>query len=216
MNKELIKKYRKEFNHWLDGDRLLAKHSVSGWIEYYGEDIWTHQTDLQIVIDDEYVEFRKALAEGKTVERLVGGSYDITGVWQDFNICTHKFDMEPKKYHIKPDEPKLKVGDWVRHLQPYDEVFPVTEEFLNNSKARKEHSFDEFELWEPHVDEWCWFWKSGVKGYTIVYPLLGKFKKFVSTETNTYKNGYRYEADIGFYTHCEPFIGELPSNLKDK
>ena len=35
------------------------------------------------------------------------------------------------------------------HLQPYDEVFPITAEFLRNSKTWKSHNWDEFELWKP-------------------------------------------------------------------
>ncbi len=70
-------------------------------------------------------------------------------------------------------------------------------------------------LWQPKEGEWCWGWKQGVKGHTHVYPLLCRFKKLVNKETNTYKNGYKYESDVGFFTHMEPFIGELPSFLKE-
>lgn len=32
MNKELIKKYKKEFEHWLNGGELLSKHpDESNW-----------------------------------------------------------------------------------------------------------------------------------------------------------------------------------------
>ena len=70
MNKQLITTYFEEFKHWLNGGKLLAKHNNKGWINYYGEDIWTHSTETLIVIDDEYSMFRKALIEEKNIEIL--------------------------------------------------------------------------------------------------------------------------------------------------
>lgn len=67
MNKELILKYKTEFDHWLDGGKL--RHKAYGKWEQTNN-IWSCRTaDIAaVVIDDEYVEFRKALAEGKTIQ----------------------------------------------------------------------------------------------------------------------------------------------------
>lgn len=67
MNKELILKYKTEFDHWLNGGKL--RHKAYGKWEQTNN-IWSCRTaDIAaVVIDDEYVEFRKALAEGKTIQ----------------------------------------------------------------------------------------------------------------------------------------------------
>lgn len=84
MNKQLIITYFEEFDHWLNGGKLLAyykKDDDPKWwtdeesISYGGNDNFSNiiekslSTDyVLIVMDDEYVEFRKALAEGKTLQ----------------------------------------------------------------------------------------------------------------------------------------------------
>lgn len=67
MNKELILKYKTEFDHWLNGGKL--RHKAYGKWEQTNN-IWSCRTaDIAaVVIDDQYVEFRKALAEGKVVQ----------------------------------------------------------------------------------------------------------------------------------------------------
>lgn len=72
MNKELILKYKTEFDHWLNGGKL--RHKAYGKWEQTNN-IWSCRTaDIAaVVIDDEYVEFRKALAEGKTIQILAEG-----------------------------------------------------------------------------------------------------------------------------------------------
>jgi len=70
MNINLIKKYKKEFDHWLDGGKLLYRNSPDNGIDSTwhnadtNKDIFTDKYRIEIVIDDEYVEFRKALVEG--------------------------------------------------------------------------------------------------------------------------------------------------------
>lgn len=76
MNKELIKKYKPEFEHWLNGGKLLIKLST-GWEPVPLDYAW-HLTSKLIIIDDEYVELRKALAEGKTIQ-----VYDV--IYPTFN-----------------------------------------------------------------------------------------------------------------------------------
>lgn len=120
MNRELIKKYKKEFDYWLDNpDNLLFKSNIdkeSKWRKFddSGDDwTWTHHYNdkVQFIIDDEYVEFRKAIIEGKTIqyydcvfqhELCVNlDKYD----WIDLSIATSSFTFSDKlKYRIKPEE----------------------------------------------------------------------------------------------------------------
>lgn len=68
MNKELILKYKTEFDHWLNGGKL--RHKAYGKWEQTNN-IWSYRTSdiAAVIIDDQYAEFRKALAEGKTVQK---------------------------------------------------------------------------------------------------------------------------------------------------
>ena len=64
------------------------------------------------------------------------------------------------------------------------------------------------QLWQPKEGEWCWFWNSA----------LGIW--FISTlkDFGEYNNSIQYRCNSVYYIceKCEPFIGELPSSLKDK
>lgn len=60
-------------------------------------------------------------------------------------------------------------------------------------------------LWEPECNERCWFYTPGVR------PVLGEFIEYVKTRKNS---PYTIE-DGGWFRYCEPFIGKLPSYLKE-
>ena len=65
------------------------------------------------------------------------------------------------------------------------------------------------ELWQPKVGEWCWFWNRDK-------PNKPKLKQLYSINYEhdvhwTYKT-----IDCKTYQHCEPFIGQLPTHLKDQ
>ena len=132
MNKELIKKYKKEFDHWINGGSLCIYRTDT-------EEFWEPTTifnwdpenpeTVVYLINDEYVEFRKAIIEGKTIqyydcvfqhELCVNlDKYD----WIDLSIATSSFTFSDKlKYRIKPEEiiesietkePDIKIGDFV-------------------------------------------------------------------------------------------------------
>ena len=71
--------------------------------------------DLNYVINDEFYEFRKALAEGKSIQMLC--RYDsMEPIWDDMTevIKSIGFVDVKENYRIKPEEPKFKVGDLVQ------------------------------------------------------------------------------------------------------
>lgn len=126
MNKDVIKKFKAEFEHGLNGGSLLIEqyetekdcrnsnafiHDKGNWfILNFNHYQWDY--DYIIVINDEYVELRKALAEGKTIQVLDkyiakgnNGSYFVKGIADNFNYPV-------EAYRIKPDEP-FKVGSYV-------------------------------------------------------------------------------------------------------
>ena len=59
------------------------------------------------------------------------------------------------------------------------------------------------ELWQPKVGEWCWFWD---ENYTTA--ILAKFENI--------SNGLFVEHHGNIFEYCEPFIGQLPTHLKDQ
>ena len=123
MNKELIKKYKAEFDHWLNGGAIQAFYKQDDepkWltdeecIEYEGHDNFSHimqnsldANDVLIVIDDAYVEFRKALAEGKIIQLDEAAKFsDPNRGWVDlscksFGSSTHLFPVN--YYRVKPE-----------------------------------------------------------------------------------------------------------------
>ena len=189
MNKELIKKYKAEFDHWLNGGKLLAKHDNKGWINYYGEDIWTHSAETLIVIDDEYSMFRKALIEEENIEVLEQN----TERWVSIDIIIKS--IKPELYRIKPKESKFKTGDWVIHNGVVKRVTKAVDGLiysLDNQVAviMKDESL---ELWQPKLNEWCVMYdteedpdtdsitlqKWDGKGKWTPIPFIGKLPQYI-------------------------------------
>ena len=109
MNKELIKKYKAEFDHWLNGGELLSKHpDGTNW--YLVTVVLWNCPKMQYIINDEYVEFRQALAEGKTVEVAIDHN-DIDGyIWKSVEDDEfHHFNID--EIRIKPENQNRKDQD---------------------------------------------------------------------------------------------------------
>lgn len=213
MNKQLIKTYFEEFRRWLNGGKLLQKQlnlAIPAEWEEFVED-WDWPIDeLAVIINDEYVEFRRALAEGKEVEYSItdlNGKHirwvNILDQINSYNINTKVFNYEPSAYRIKPA--KFKVGDWFIHSSG---IHQVKEVFGDSYRA--EDGFDYMEditPWQPTESKWCWYKhmlvkvininhrENGVTSYSVSSPMLG-------------------ESYSGAIT-LEPFIGQLPTILQD-
>ena len=108
MIKELIKTHKTEFDHWMNGGTLLYRHFDHKKQEFDEWEICDGGFLLNvrpikypcIIINDEYVEFRKALVEGKTVEVAVDYN-DVDGyIWKNIE------DGEFHHFHI--DEIRIK------------------------------------------------------------------------------------------------------------
>lgn len=125
MNKELINKYKHEFDHWLNEGKVLHKHANSNYWCIY--EPWDYSPDYvtAIIINDEYVELRKALAEGKAIEYLGQSS----NVWHE--VQESDFNLHPTCYRIKPDEPKFKIPVYFKELSS-GIVVKFTEEISSN------------------------------------------------------------------------------------
>ena len=199
MNKELIKKYKAEFDHWLNGGKLLAKHDNKGWINYYGEDIWTHSAETLIVIDDEYSMFRKALIEEENIEVL----QQNTERWVSIDIIIKS--IKPELYRIKPKESKFKVGDWVIHNGVATRVTKAVDGYIDSldNEVAVIMKDESLELWEPNEKEYFWY-KNDLVRFHETQTNLGLLLE--SARGCSY-----YPAEKNFEDFCEPFIGNLPT-----
>lgn len=115
MNKELILKYEKEFDHWLKGGRVLRLVG-DNWI--YVSDNFKWIKSNAVVIDDKYVELRKALAMGKTIQ--------IKNMFNErwIDLVNIEFTGKPEYYRVK-EEPNFEVGFIVWYLSPTDNTVRV-------------------------------------------------------------------------------------------
>lgn len=221
MNKELIKKYKDIFDYWLDGGKVIAKNTrvVDTWVEVDCDEHWDctdiNDHKISFVKNDQYAEFRKALADGKIIQLAYRETCtpikwkDIT----DWGVNIPMFPSPVEDYRIKPDESKFKVGDWVRTLdwdtstwKYISQIKKITSEWeypIITEYGR--FRLDSTKLWQPKPGEWCWFWDA----FTKDAPLLTRFIKM--TPEGYYTSHSRNKE----YSHCEPFVGTLPSSLKD-
>ena len=213
MNIELIKKYKAEFEHFLNGGKLLARTKENFiWNDKINKDImWNFEIeDIDIIINDDYSELRKALFEGKTIQILEvieqhvsDSSKDIYG-WKDFKSFkpNSPFGGEIHNYRIKPEEPKFKAGDFVRCLNDND-IFMLDESF---AKQLNEDCQDAIK-WNPYHKELCWFTTRSAMLDGVNYEVLGYFNTIIGLDYTT--------TDGQTYRHCEPFLNKKPSWFND-
>ena len=88
---------------------------------------------------------------------------------------------------------KFKVGDWV--IENTSLPFCLREWHF---EWKNSNFFNKLQLWQPKVGEWCWF-------------KTDKSFKLVKYNTPTFNQAYYH----GLNPIVEPFIGELPSWLKE-
>ena len=208
MNLELIKKYEKEFLHMLHGGKVLMgkKDPVTNTIKWYpsvlNPFVETSNT-IVVVIDDIYCTYRKALYEGKTVEVYV--LYGVKALdeqpWRRFARGCSTFDLPVECYRIKPEEPKFKVGDWVRQGT---RVFQYSYKDLQYDKDNPTHCQND-EKWDPKGGEVCIFWDNSHTNEAII-------ARYSHSERSFY---YPLRRPNTCYQNCMPFIGTLPPHMKD-
>ena len=202
MNKQLINKYKPEFDYFLNEGKILYKHINSN--AWWNDEPWNYSPDYvtAIIINDEYSEFRKALAEGKVIEYLGQSS----NVWHE--VQEPDFNLHPTCYRIKPDEPKFKVGDFVTPLnrEINCSIWQIDNILSCNTLVSGNTMLDPrtIQPWTPVKDEWCWFWDRIFSKSAA----LAQFKEM--------NNDYFMSSTDTSWQFCEPFLNSLPSYLKDK
>lgn len=189
MNKELIKKYEQEFKWWVDGGLILWMDSTGIWDN--DDSVWENcnYSDAKVIIDDAYSKFRRALAEGKSLEVFNANYYKQlqTNTWVNMDTLHLNTTIPVEHYRIKPNDPKFQVGDWVRD-NANNKIVQVTKHMIEYGLIVPEGC----EFWQPQVGEW-------------VIPKMPTTESF---SVFKYFKEYR-----GF--ELEPFIGTLPTSIKD-
>ena len=223
MRKETILNYEKEFLAWCKGESILLGAPASMhekplvWREVRDFNDWK-PLDTVYVLNDSYSTYRKALAEGKSIQMLC--KYDkMEPIWDDMTevIKSVGFVDVKEHYRIKPEEPKFKVGDWVVEIHSTTKA-QVLELFGNQIRVKFCYpdaiittDSSDFIPWKPKKGEYCWFWN---KGTTLtVLELLeivddGNRKYFAAMPNIPHSLG-------GYYQYCEPFRGTLPTKLRN-
>ena len=115
MNKELIKKYQREFISWVNDAELLIRGS-NGLVTVGDDFSWEEPTDSIIVLKDRYLEFRIALTEGKSIqfyklihEHEFDSAKDVYK-WVDWKDATSaSYFSSTLKYRINPDDSQFEV-----------------------------------------------------------------------------------------------------------
>lgn len=213
MLREVISDNKVAFDYWVAGGSIWRRNcskpaSESEWkrVPYPN---WTGRSTTYLQ-DDEYAELRKAYADGKEIQ-LNDGSEPVPR-WGKAYPSTTPFHTYPVElYRIKPDAPKFQVGDWVRYIardgvgasQPLGRVREIDEDRIIASNIGYKYPTKYFIAWEPEMGDYCWF-SDKLKDK----PIIGVF--------NGMGSHGRYSSGTWTYRRCEPFIGTLPTNLKDK
>ena len=103
---------------------------------------------------------------------------------------------------------KFKIGDWVYYRNELignvekvdkNEILVSGQWHIKNSQFLK--------LWQPKEGEWCWFKDDK--------NTIGSLTKFVGIEEDGTYYGYASFGTQDKAPCVEPFIGELPSFIKD-
>lgn len=200
MNIGLIKKYKTEFDHLLNGGKLLfCNIHEKKWINLTDRHWSAGLSTTMIVINDEYVEFRKALAEGKTIEF----KHPQCG-FADWQIVTEDHIFQSivcgREYRIKQEQ--FKVGDFVKLNNDIAIVSKIIDGLIDHLTYKGNFYLpkqnDTITKWKPQAGEICWFTDDKHK-----QSILGTFEKM---EGSSFKNKY-----WGAWRYCEPFLNSKPS-----
>ena len=115
---------------------------------------------------------------------------------------------------------QFKIGDWVLEIHS-EEIHQIIELFPDVCRIRKPISeitysteYTDLIPWQPQKGEWCWFYDNT----SSAVPILAQFDymsehTYVTTEIEI---PLREEERSAYgFNSCIPFIGKLPSFLKE-
>lgn len=136
--------------------------------------------------------------------------YDFVDISRDVS------DYDIRLLRIKPEEPKFKVGDWVRAPSGY--IYQINETNIL-------HGTKHFTPWQPKKDELFW----GTRTVHLDYQYETRIELFQvknvhadgtlslisPLDKNVYSLWIQPEDLQEFMKAAEPFIGQLPTFFKE-
>lgn len=197
MNIELIKKYKEEFDYHINGGMVYHCYDNNFLWCSSGHGIWNKNVSggiiTHVIKNDEYIEFRKALAKGKTIQVI----NKFSNEWID--LTTVAFSGPKECYRIKPEELQFKDGDWLINTSS-DLIFKY-----NSSIHLKPNTC--CIKWKPKLNEYCW---------DLINGRLVKVKEIIEDNITIGVLGYKSKCITYLnINNLEPYIEELPDFAKD-
>ena len=126
-----------------------------------------------------------------------------------------------KTFTITGNKMQFKIGDWVVQVKEnysnYNKCFKIKSVLSNNTYIVEPNIFDvdaiqntnnQFELWRPKIGEWCW-----ILELHLPFPCIQKVLR-IEEWANCFTYATAYNGTL-LITELEPFIGQLPTYLKD-
>jgi len=130
---------------------------------------------------------------GKTIQ--FNRSVSNTPNWND--VIVSNFTYEPGCYRIKP-EPQFSIGDWV--VSPTGKINQLIADDMPKRLETKG-----FSLWQPTLNEYCWFWDCDYNST----PILSQFA-YIEEDINSTNQFVTISNSM--YFNCEPCLA-LPTVL---
>lgn len=102
---------------------------------------------------------------------------------------------------------EFKVGDWVRNSR-----FGIVQiDRMDDGYLTKDNQyFRVCELWQPQEGEWL-IYPSSYEGFSVGKFSHSEHHEDVNITLAIFTDGSSFDI-----SYCEPFIGQLPSFIKDK
>ena len=219
MNTKMIKKFKQEFDNFIKNGKesIIACEkqylSRDGWdvdAQYLFESCSLDPERYLIIINDEFVKFRKALAQGKIIQyRNI--KFDEFKEWQDLEKLSFNHNFE---HRVKP-EPFLEVGDWFNAAAKIHQVKEIIEGKTRTYKSDNGCLYDRFiSKWNPEPGEYCFF-HNGNKD-SLVFGQYTRMKNGLFLARQLCKDLLVRSEDTKLFKYCEPLRGKIPQILKEE
>ena len=111
MNKELIKKYKAEFDHWVNSGEVHYTDNGNNWWIAHDTHEW-NEIDLKYAIKDKHFEVRKAYALGEEIE-----IYDYGNGWKSVALDSDFKFIDTRIYRPKSKTKTIVMEEWVYDIR---------------------------------------------------------------------------------------------------
>jgi len=207
MTPEQIKKHKEVIKWFCDNPDKGVWRKDTPTNDWYIDNTPAWYEDYIYVQKDEYAEFRKALADGETVQLDNQFEYDSSKLKTWIEVDEISDHIPVAHYRIKSDESKFKTGDW---------VYCTSKQGTTTLRQFKKEMIEWVNIyrltkWEPKENELCVFWDNNCDEYYI-----GRYGAVCFKETfgDEFGNHYRYLQQKGDWGNIAPL--KFIETLKEK